>query len=181
MSARSTSIFKDPNVAKHLSHLHDKYCIVSTEKAPNNIVVVCNSHYIYCLIKELGIANSLGNHTYTTTTFTKEEILDNNRSVLCSFGISTKGEELDLPSLYWIPKLHKYPFKQCYIAVSAKCSTKLLSKLLTCILSAVKTGLKSYWDTSYSRGGVNQMWILQTLNDLLEYIQSRSLSSCLLN
>jgi hypothetical protein len=27
-------------------------------------------------------------------------------------------EELDLPSLYWIPKLHKCPFKQCYIAVS---------------------------------------------------------------
>jgi hypothetical protein len=38
------------------------------------------------------------------------------RSVLYSFGISTIDEELDLPSLYWIPKLHKCPFKQCYIA-----------------------------------------------------------------
>jgi hypothetical protein len=46
----------------------------------------------------------------------KEEILDNHRYVLCSFGISTKDEELDLPSLYWIPKLHKCPFKQRYIA-----------------------------------------------------------------
>ena len=64
----------------------------------------------------------------------------------------------------------------------AKCSTKPLSKLLTCILSAVKTGLQSYSDTiyiaSYSRGGVNQMWILQNSKDLLEYIQSRSLSPC---
>jgi len=25
-------------------------------------------------------------------------------------------------------------------------------------------------DTSYSRGGVNQMWILQNSNDLVEYI-----------
>jgi hypothetical protein len=48
------------------------------------------------LIKELGIANSLGN---STTTHTKEEILDNHRSVLCSFGISTKDEELDPTSL----------------------------------------------------------------------------------
>ena len=32
-------------------------------------------------------------------------------------------------------------------------------------------------DTSYSRGGVNQMWILKNPKDLLEYIQSRSLSS----
>jgi hypothetical protein len=55
------------------------------------------------LIKELGIDNSLGNPTYTPTTLTKDEILDNHRSVLCSFGISTKDEELDLPSLYWIP------------------------------------------------------------------------------
>jgi hypothetical protein len=63
MSTRSTSIFKDPNVGKHLSLLHDKYVIVSVDKAPNNIV--CKSHYIDCLIKELGIDNSLGNPTYT--------------------------------------------------------------------------------------------------------------------
>ena len=106
MSTRSTSIFKDPNVAKHLSLLHDKYVIVPADKVPNNIVFVCKSHYIDCLIKELGIDNSLGNPTYTPTTHTKEQILDNHRSVVCSFGISTKDEELDLPSLYWIPKLH---------------------------------------------------------------------------
>jgi hypothetical protein len=152
MSTRSTSIFKDPNVAKHLSPLHDRYVIVSADKAPNNIGCVCKSHYIDCLIKELGIDNSLGNPTYTPTTLTKEEILDNHRSVLCSFGISTKDEELDLPSLYWIPKLHKCPFKQHYIAGSAKCTTKHLSKLLTCILWTVKSGLQSYCDTSYSRG-----------------------------
>jgi hypothetical protein len=91
------------------------------------------------------------NTTYTPTTLTKEEILVNHRSVLCSFEISTKDEELDLPSLYWIPQLHKCIFKQRNIAESAKCSTKPLSKLLTCILSAVKTGLQSYCDTSYSR------------------------------
>ena len=35
----------------------------------------------------------------------------------------------------WITKLHKCPFKQRYIAGSAKYSTKPLSKLLTCIIS----------------------------------------------
>jgi hypothetical protein len=44
-------------------------------------------NYIDCLIKELGIDNSLGNTTYTPTSRTKEEILENHRSVLCSFGI----------------------------------------------------------------------------------------------
>ena len=108
MSTCSTSIFKDPNVAKHLSPLHDKYGIVSADKAPNNIVFVCKSHYIDCLIKELGIDTLVGNLTYTPTTLTNEAILDNHRSVLYSFGISTKDKELDLPSLYWISKLHKW-------------------------------------------------------------------------
>jgi hypothetical protein len=38
MSTRSTSILKELNVAQHLSLLHDKYVIVSADKAPNNIV-----------------------------------------------------------------------------------------------------------------------------------------------
>ena len=60
---------------------------------------VCKSHYIDCLIKELGIDKSLGSPTYTP------QILDNHRSVLCSFGISTKNEELDLT---FIAYLHLY-------------------------------------------------------------------------
>ena len=159
-----------------------KFVTTHTHKAPKNIAFMGKSHYIYCLIKELSIDNSVGNPAYNRTTLTKEEILDNHRSVLCSFGISTKDEddELDLPSFYWIPNLHKCPlaFKQRYIPGSAKCSAKPLSKILTCILSAVKTGLQSYCDTSHSRGGVNQMWILKNSKDLIEYLQFRSLSSC---
>jgi hypothetical protein len=58
MSTRSTSLFKDPHVAKHLSLLHYKYVIVSADKVPNNIDCVCKSHFIDCLIKELCIDNS---------------------------------------------------------------------------------------------------------------------------
>ena len=90
----------------------------------------------------------------------------------------TKDRELYLLSLYWIPTLHECTFKQRYFAGFAKCSTKPISKSLICILSAVKTKLQSYCDTSYLRGGVNHMWYLQKSNDLLQYIQSRSRSRC---
>jgi hypothetical protein len=80
MSTCSTSIFKDPNVAKHLSLLHDQYIIVSAYKSPNNVMCVCKSHYEDCLIKELDICYSLDNPTHTPTTLTKEKILDNHRS-----------------------------------------------------------------------------------------------------
>ena len=102
--------------------------------------------------------------------------MDNHKSA--SFGISTKDDSLDLPSLYWMPIVHKYSLKQRYIAGSAKFSTKPLSKLSTYILSAIETRLQSYCDTSYSRDGANQMWILKNSKHLLEYILSRFLSSC---
>ena len=69
-------------------------------------------------------------------------------------------------------------YKKRYIAGFAKCSTKDIPKLLTFILSEPKTDRQSYCDTSYHRGGVNQMCILQNVNDRLEYIQTRSFSSC---
>ena len=84
--------FKDPNIANYLSQRHDKYGVVPVYNFPYNVVIVCKSHYIHCLIKELDIGNSLDNPTYTPTTLTKEEILDNHGFGLCSFGISTNDK-----------------------------------------------------------------------------------------
>ena len=84
----------------------------------------------------------------------------------------TTDEELDLPYIYWIPKMHKNPFKHRFIAGSSKCSTKPLSILLTKLLTHIKQGLQKYCETSYSRSGVNQMWILKNSKELLEHLQS---------
>ena len=43
MNTRSTSTFKDPNVAKHLSLLHDKYSVVPADKALT-LLFVCVNH-----------------------------------------------------------------------------------------------------------------------------------------
>jgi hypothetical protein len=49
--------------------------------------------------------------------------------------------EFELPYFYWVPKLHKNPYKHRYIAGSSKFATKPLSLLLTNILTAVKEKL----------------------------------------
>ena len=107
----------------------------------------------------------------------KDEILQNHHSVMMTFGISLAEEDIDLPKLYWIPKLHKNPYKQRYIAGSAKCSTKPLSQILTRILTTVKDGLQKYCDTAYARSGVNQMWILKNSKEILENLKAQSLHS----
>ena len=63
MSKRGKSVFSNPDAAKTLSTIHDKYVVVPADKAPNNIVFVCKTYYIQCLINELGIDSSLGNPT----------------------------------------------------------------------------------------------------------------------
>jgi hypothetical protein len=104
-------------------------------------VFVCKSYYYECLIKELGIAKSTsGNTTYKPTSFEKDEILAHHRSFVTSLNIPSGKESEDIPYLYWIPELHKIPYKERYIAGSSTCSTKELFIQLTKILSAVKEG-----------------------------------------
>ena len=161
ISTKAHSVFKDPKVAECLSSLHRDFVVVPADKAANNVVIVCKAFYYECLVKELGIGEIHNNSTYQRTTLTKEEIVRNHQSVLETFNIHLKDDDLNLPSLYWTPKLHKSPYKQRFIAGSSKCSTKPLSKILTLILTTIKEGLQTYCDKVYSTSGVNQMWILR--------------------
>ena len=43
-----------------------------------------------------------------------------------------------LPTLYWLPKLHKWPYKSCFIFNSSACTTTELSILLTSCVTAIK-------------------------------------------
>ena len=163
MSPRHESVFDDRDVAAELAEIHEKFVVVPADKASINIVFVCKTHYINCLMEELGISTMTRNTTYTLTAMSKDEILQNHRSVMLTFGISFPEEDIDLPKLYWILKLHKNPYKQRYIAGSAKCPTKPLFQILTRLLTVVKESLQKYCDTAYARSGVYQMWIRKKL------------------
>ena len=177
-NTKHRSLFTDPKVANCLSDLHRKFVVVPADKAANNVVFICKKFYVECLLDELNIKSpdAINNSTYQLTGLSAHEILANHQSVLTTYNIRHAAENRELPTLYWIPKLHKYPYKQRFIAGSSKCSTRELSKLLTIILSKVKEGLIKYCDTIYSRSGINQMWILKNSKELLERLKSHSLS-----
>ena len=177
MSLRHESVFDDQDVAAELAEIHEKFVVVPADKASNNIVFVCKTHYINCSIEELSMGTVSGNPTYNLTAMSKEEILQNHHLVMLTFGISLPEEDIDLPKLYLIPKLDKNPYKQRYITGSATYSTKPLSQVLTRILTAVKEGLQKYCDTAYARSGFNQMWSLKNSKELLENLKAQSLHS----
>jgi hypothetical protein len=169
MRTNYPSAFNKPVVIRELNRLHEKYVLVPADKACNSIVFLCKAHYYQCIINELVINSTFGNRTYPLTTFSKDEILQNHASVLSTLNIPGHADDdSELPYLYWIPKLHKTPYKQRLIAVSKKCSTKLLSVLLTKILTAVSERLQMNCTIVYARSGVNRMWILKNSEELLE-------------
>ena len=135
------SVFADQEVIDQLNNLYDKFVLVPADKAANNVVLICRTYYYQCLVKELGIGERKNKSTYERTMFSKEDILNNHKSVIKSFNITLNDKNLDLPYMYWIPKLHKFPYKQCYTAGSIICSTKPLSRCLTLILTAIKDGV----------------------------------------
>ena len=143
VNTRSESICRDPDVVRELSRLHENFVIVPADKASNNYTFVCKRHYVDILIEELGLHSLPGNPTYNLTDFSASEVLDNHKSVITSFGIQSNSEELDSPYIYWIPKMHKNPYKHRSIAGSSKCSTKPLSILLTKLLTHIKQGLQN--------------------------------------
>ena len=59
------------------------------------------------------------------------------------FGVKAKENQDKVPTLYWLPKLHKKPYKARFIANSSSCTTTEHSKLLTSCPTAVKNMLSN--------------------------------------
>ena len=87
--------------------------------------------------------------------------------ITAKFAVSIKEMHDRLPTLYWLPKLHKRPYKARFIANSSSCTTTNLSKLLTSCLIAVKKHWIRYYDTVYERDGINYFWSIKNSNHVL--------------
>ena len=75
--------------------------------------------------------------------------------------------------MYWLPKLHKTPYKARFIANSSSCTTTELSKLLTSCLTAVKNHVIRYCEKVYERSGKNLFWSIKNSGEVLNKLKSR--------
>ena len=161
-------VLDQPDVKDTLHKLHANYVLVPTDKAANNVIIVCKKYYIDTLVKELGINNvNINNPTYIPIDDSFETIMKSHNQFITSVGLEISEEDQILPYLYWTPKLHRSPYKHRFIAGSSKCTTKDLSCLLTKVLSTIKDGLVRYCYAKTSCNGVNNMWILKNSTSLL--------------
>ena len=80
-----------------------------------------------------------------------------------NFIVKVKENQDKVPTLYWLPKLHKNTYKARFIADSSSCTTTELSKLhvLTLCLTTVKSHVIKYREKVYERSGNTYFGLLK--------------------
>ena len=164
---------KPKSTFRHLKQgiqdFHRKYVLVPADKAANNVVVVWRLHYINTLKQELS-----GTKAYKETSEEEKSVVNGHCNHLAlKLSVCVKERQDRLPTMYWLPKLHKTPYKARFIANSSSCTTTELSKLLTSCLTAVKNHVIRYCEKVYERSGKNLFWSIKNSGEVLNKLKSR--------
>ena len=85
--------------------------------------------------------------------------------------VSIKEDQERLPTIYWLHKLHKRPYKARFIANSSSCTTTELSKILTSCLTAVKKHQIKYCEKVYEGSGKNLFWSIKNSGEVLNKLK----------
>ena len=110
--------------------------------------------------------------TYLPADLTKDKLFQQHIDSITKSNI--KIYKIDLPTFYWLPKLHKNPYKSRFITNSSHCSTTILSKHITSALTAVKDHAIKYSETAFSNSNVNYFWSIKNSSEVIERLRLRN-------
>ena len=109
---------------------------------------------------------------YVPAQLTKDHILVHHINTLTK--INVKIDKCELPTFYWLPKLHKRSYKSRFISNSSHCSTTILSKNIASALTAVKDHVMKYSETVYINSNVNYFWYIKNCSEVIEKLRLRN-------
>ena len=89
------------------------------------------------------------------------------------FGLFVDEDHSKLPTINWLPKLHKRPYNSRFIVFSSACTITELSILLTSCLTAIKNHVIKYCTTVYERNGKKLFWSIVNSGEILNKLKSR--------
>ena len=89
------------------------------------MIVVCRLHHVNTLKQELD-----GTRAYLETDTDEMSVVNAHLNDLpVKFSACVNEGQYKLPTMYWLPKLHKRPYKARFIANCSSCTTTELSRL----------------------------------------------------
>ena len=96
------------------------------DKAKGSVELISKRFYARTLFRELGMTNS-------KTTKTSENYNKINRETQRYFGIFVSKDNKRVPSIYWLPAIHKNSTKARFIIMALACSANPLPKYVTSV------------------------------------------------
>ena len=128
---------------RNMNKIKKEYIITPVDKATSNPCFMCKRYYFQVIENEIGI-NNPNNTTYLHTNDSSDKIINHHTLLHKKYHVPITAQNLTLPILFPIPKLHKNPYKMRFIAGAHNSSLKPLSKVLLNCLRHLQTHFKAY-------------------------------------
>ena len=151
--------------------IHSKYVFVPTDKANNNVSIICKKFYVQ-LIK-----NEVNCQTYSISSESVENIIHRHEVFLKEHGIKLTSENKHLPYLYGITKMYKNPIKFRFITSGTQSLLKQLSVTVGVILQRcpkIAKNHSAYHNRYYPR---NDYYVIDSNSDVLQFMFNSNLYS----
>ena len=168
---RKKQVLKNIKCLNFLKHFQRNFVLVPADKAASNVIVVCKKFYLETVVKELCSPDPSSPQTYAECVLESTAIVTNHMNYMKGKHIDVPADMQQLPSFYWLPKMHKSPYGCRFIAASNKCTTKPLSSMFTSCFSTILTHYKEYCGGIYRHTGMNAFWIINNSQQVLEMLE----------
>ena len=173
MKFRKTwSVKIEGNVKAELERLKEHYVITVADKAQNNLLFTCKKYYVAKLREEL---TRPGQQTYIHVRTAANTINDNIVQFSALKNIKVPDTMKEIPSIYWIPKMHKNPIGSRFIAGSKICALKPISKAFSRALKLILNHMRLYSNTVLERTNLNYFWIIDNSLNFMDKVKDKNL------
>ena len=147
-----------------LNKLHEAFVFTPTDKAGNNVTIVCKRYYLESIHTEL--SNPI---PFKPSNLCQNDIIATHTQFLSSIGLKANSK---LPYMYWTSKMHKSPISKRFITSAKGCTLEPLSKMVCTGLSALMN-MKKHCTLSYSkRTGINKYYVVDSRDTLIKTLDT---------
>lgn len=159
---------KDLNYLSRLQHF---LVLVPVDKAANNVAFICKRLYVCKLRQEFESENQKQNseNVYEISEEGSEVVIARHTHRLKSFYNFEHTPE-KLAYLYWMPKLHKNPTSERFIAAAFACTTTQLSKLMSDCLTKILATLREKDDANILKTGIRRMFVVSGYEEVVAFL-----------
>ena len=149
---QATPVPSDLDVKKNLEEFHQKFVIITIDKASNNFAFICTKHYT--ISRFFPSKNNKNLRKYSETQNSKEEIVKTNIKYCKKFDFKLTKQGKTFHIMYWLPKMRKTPIGARFIVALFKPLSDVISKVFKMIINHVEifrrktlfyTCFKKFW------------------------------------